>query len=64
MEIAPYFPVAVGEASKTFALHNREVLDRGGMRFFLFAYGKVTHGRNRGYFFRRLLLLDFNLHKF
>jgi len=59
LEIAPYFSVAVGEASKTFALHYREVLDRG-VRFFIFAYGKVAHGLDRGCFF---LLLNINLHK-
>ena len=64
LEIAPNFAVAIGEASKTFALHNREVLDRGGVRFFIFAYGKVAHGLDRGCFFRRLLLLNINLHKF
>jgi hypothetical protein len=63
LEIAPYFSVAVGEASEAFALHYREILDRG-VRFFVFAYGKVTHGLDRGRCFRRLLLLDFNLHKF
>jgi hypothetical protein len=63
LEIAPDFSIAVGEASKPFALHDREVLDRGGVRFFVFAYGKVTHGLDRDCFFRRLLLLNFNLHK-
>ena len=63
LEIAPYFPIPVGEASESLALDYREVFHRG-VWFFFFAYGKVAHGLNHGCFFRRLLLRCFNLHKF
>lgn len=62
LKIAPYVSVPVGEATKSLALHHREIFDRG-VRFFFFAYGKVAHGLDHGCFYRRLLLWDFNLHK-
>jgi len=63
LEFAPDFAVAIGEASKTLALHYREIFHRG-VRLLLFANGKVAHRLDRGCFVRRLLLLlYFNLHK-
>jgi len=54
LEIAPSFAVPVGKAAEAIALHDGEVFYRAGVRFFLFAYGKVAHALNRDWF---------NLHK-
>ena len=53
LKIAPLFAIAVGEAAEAVALHDGEILHRGGGQFFLFAYGKFAHGLNHGCFFRR-----------